>query len=64
MSNYTRRTVSLDAIVADQASREAASQNRSLSNYVNTLLKEAFASRKPAKRKRIGKMMREKGASK
>ncbi|MDB6133051.1 MAG: hypothetical protein JWM59_1294 [Verrucomicrobiales bacterium] len=41
-----RKTVSIEADVCRDAMLEAKAQNRTLSNYVNTLLRDRFANEK------------------
>ena len=40
--NTTRKTVSLETEVCEAATKAAQAENRTLSNYVNTLLKARF----------------------
>lgn len=43
-----RKTVSIEAEVCRDAMKEAKAQNRTLSNYVNTLLRDRFANKEVA----------------
>lgn len=53
MAQKQIRTVSLESEVAEKVATEAARENRSLSNYVNTRFKEFFGiSPAPSKRQR------------
>ena len=45
-ANKVTRSVALDKSVAASAGREAKAQNRSFSNYVETLIAEALKSKK------------------
>ena len=56
-----RKTVSLESDVCEAATLAAEAENRTLSNYVNTLLKDRFNIGQPTARKHRGGNMR-KGA--
>jgi hypothetical protein len=45
----SRKTVSIDAEICIEAMKEAKKQNRTLSNYVNTLLRAKFNIPTPSK---------------
>ena len=56
MKSTTRKTVALDSDVAKAAIQEASADSRTLSNFVNKLLRERFEmSSTPPRKPRAGK---------